>query len=97
MGRQFKDRNLDRQTEEWSVVDESMMDLHQAPLHRAVYMFAAMTSIVVFQMYFVTFIISMVCAVISMRWFWTRVVVLALPMLLATVTIVLISTLIINR
>jgi hypothetical protein len=98
MGRHFRDRNIDRQaTAEWGVIDEAMIDLHLSPLHRAVYMFAAMTSIVIFQMYFVTFCVSLSVAVLSMRWFWNTAFPVFLPTLLGTVTVVLLSTLVINR
>lgn len=97
MGRMFKDRSLERQKEEWNTVDETMLAVHNAPLHRAVYMFAALTSISVWQMYIVTSVVSVILAVLTTRWFWYHVFPIIAPALLATTVIVITSTLVINR
>jgi hypothetical protein len=97
MGRVFKDRRLERQTEEWNTANETMLAVHSAPLHRAVYMFAALTSISVWQMYIVAAVTSSGLAVITTRWFWKSVIPVIAPMLLATGAIIIMSTLVINR
>lgn len=96
MGNIFKDRSMERQKEAWSLVDASSRAVHQSPVYRVVYMFAAMTSIIVWQMYIVTFIITLLAAIISMRWFWVKVFPIFAPIVLALAIILVLSTFVIN-